>query len=316
MKLGDYIHFDGNGSSFPVYPEMLNHFGINETLFLCRISWWQRSVDAWVEKTADEVKAETGLSYKQQTIVRARLCSLGVLEQQHDRLNHIMRFRIVSASLQTELTAWDAEVEEAPAQRSVRETTVNSHLPKGEEAPAQRSVRELPKGQFDIIGKDVVKIMKDIPAGAVLPELILTNEEQPKQLSEHAKFVRGWCDDFEGSYHPDLQDMKQLKNLLDREKIPANELLGMTRRAQVMPDEWLRIKAMTIAGFCTNFNKIKAALTAKAGPDLKYLAKLQLAIDEKYALLQEDGRTFEQTAAITRELRKLEKERDTLRANK
>lgn len=98
MKLGELIGV--NEASFPIYPRLLRWLGINETVFLARIIWWQREDGEWIEKTTQQILEATGLSYKQQTSARDRLCKLGVLEQEYQRLKHQLRFRVNKTALE------------------------------------------------------------------------------------------------------------------------------------------------------------------------------------------------------------------------
>ena len=143
MRLGDIINFGGRGSSFPVYPLLLNWLGVSETIFLCRIIWWQTSAEQWVIKTTDEIKAETGLSYKQQTAVRNRLSSLGIIKQEYLRLQHTLQFRVLSEALQMEIVK-----AEAPAKRE------DGEKPETGGAPAKREDGICQKGSSTYKGKD------------------------------------------------------------------------------------------------------------------------------------------------------------------
>jgi len=59
--------------------------------------------DGWIYKTAEEWKRETGLSYKQQVLVRKKLIEAGVLREHYKRLEHRMLFRVDFAALERAL---------------------------------------------------------------------------------------------------------------------------------------------------------------------------------------------------------------------
>jgi len=97
----------------------------------------------WVEKTADEITRETGLSYKQQVTARETLVSSGVIEQEYIRLEHRMRFRILPEALCRDITPDTADEDyrlQAPAKRE------DGELPKGKVAPAKREGGTCQKG--------------------------------------------------------------------------------------------------------------------------------------------------------------------------
>ena len=76
--------------------------GINESIFLSQLMYWTpRSGDpeGWVYKAAEEIEAETNLSYDQQLRLRERLKKLRVLEELHKRIEHRMYFRVVDSVL-------------------------------------------------------------------------------------------------------------------------------------------------------------------------------------------------------------------------
>jgi len=105
MKLSDLINFTGN--SFSVNPTILRKFGTKQGVFLCRIIWWQRGPDEWIEKDIATIHYETGMTPFEQRSARSALISLGIIEEEHKRLEHKLCFRIVASALEMELDSLD-----------------------------------------------------------------------------------------------------------------------------------------------------------------------------------------------------------------
>lgn len=76
---------------------LAKHFGgVNPALFFSQIHYWQDKTDhpLGVYKTAEKLRDEIGMSYREQLSARDALKRLGVLVETHKRLEHRLYFRI------------------------------------------------------------------------------------------------------------------------------------------------------------------------------------------------------------------------------
>jgi hypothetical protein len=76
--------------------------GVHACVFVCQMMYWRDkgiTEDNWIWKTQSEIEEETGLSRWEQATVRAKLVSLGILEENYHRINHRMYFRIDTDNL-------------------------------------------------------------------------------------------------------------------------------------------------------------------------------------------------------------------------
>lgn len=98
-------------------PGLVKYLGsVNATLFFCQILYWKgkETSDLGVYKSADEVRSETGLTYREQATARKQLVECGVLFETHKRLEHRIYFRLNLIRLQ-ELMDADEEAVKARA---------------------------------------------------------------------------------------------------------------------------------------------------------------------------------------------------------
>lgn len=201
MKLGDFINFDGN--SFPVYPALLRTFGVKEAVFLCRIIWWQREPEQWIEQSAEVVTAETGLTYKEQRRVRQTLVEAGVLEEEYKRLEHKQRFRIVAAALEKPLETFGHP---PSSQRAVREET---QAPEGK-------IDEAPEGQ-----------LPNLPLVASTKDLKRQSKKQREVLT--VAFPDGYeTEDFKAAWN----DWSEHRRAMKKPLTPQSEKLQMKQLAE------------------------------------------------------------------------------------
>jgi len=87
------------GSVVAYYPSITNCItdSSTATLFFCQLFYWSDKTndpDGWIYKDSDELKAETGLTYYEQTTAREKLIKLELLEEEYKRLDHKIRFRL------------------------------------------------------------------------------------------------------------------------------------------------------------------------------------------------------------------------------
>lgn len=80
-----------------LYPRLARLVGVNAAVLLNHLLFWSdkgRNPIGWIYKSADELLAETGLTYRMQTKARERLLKFGFLEEKNDRIYHRMYFRV------------------------------------------------------------------------------------------------------------------------------------------------------------------------------------------------------------------------------
>ena len=106
--------------------------------------------------------------------------------------------------------------------------------------------------------------------GANVPELFPMETRIAAEKPWAHQFIAAWCEShqrFYGEpYKVDAADARQLKLLRDRETtLTAAEAADLAAKAWLLGDTWLRERAATVAGFCTGYNKIRAAV--RSSPD-------------------------------------------------
>lgn len=82
------------------YPSVAKLIGMGESIFLAQLLYWTPRArnemgDGWIYKSAEELEEETGLTYRQQRLVRRRLRKFGFLEECNRRTEHRLYFRVV-----------------------------------------------------------------------------------------------------------------------------------------------------------------------------------------------------------------------------
>jgi hypothetical protein len=96
MKLTDFMSDIGRPVAY--YPNLKKITGsTTATILLCQFIYWrgkEYDADGWLYKTAEEIEAETGLSYNEQKTARAALKEAGLIEEHYARLDHQMKFRV------------------------------------------------------------------------------------------------------------------------------------------------------------------------------------------------------------------------------
>lgn len=106
MKVTEFLIDIGRPVAF--YPGLRKITGSTVgTLFLCQFIYWTgkgADPDGWIYKTAADIESETGLSYDEQSTARKHLIRAGLIEEKYERLNHVMRFRIVPDAIES---AWE-----------------------------------------------------------------------------------------------------------------------------------------------------------------------------------------------------------------
>lgn len=138
MKLSDFLFNIGRPVAF--YPGLVKALGsMKQAVFICQMAYWKdkgSDPDGWIYKTAEEIEAETSLTYKEQTTVRAALVEKGALQEKYARTEHQMYFRV---DWDVVNALWDEHLTNGQVPPKV------GHLTNGKVAPSQRSGGILPK---------------------------------------------------------------------------------------------------------------------------------------------------------------------------
>ncbi|MBU9468319.1 hypothetical protein LGM75_23890 [Burkholderia multivorans] len=111
MRVTDILRDIGHPVAY--YPGLSRYLGgVKATVFFCQIFYWQDKADSelGVHKTADELLAETGLSYEEQRAARKALRASGVLVETEKRIEHKIYFRIDEDALERLVTSAPPEL--------------------------------------------------------------------------------------------------------------------------------------------------------------------------------------------------------------
>ena len=95
MRLSDFITDVGQSLSY--YPSIARLVGVKECVLLCQFIYWkgkQTDPDGWIYKTREDIRDETGMSFREQETARNSLRSKKLLDDKYDRLNHQLFFRV------------------------------------------------------------------------------------------------------------------------------------------------------------------------------------------------------------------------------
>lgn len=135
MKLSDFLENVGRPVSY--YPSIARALGdVKEGVFVCQMFYWKdkgEMPDGWIYKSAEEIRKETGLSYKEQVGVRKGLKKKKLLQEHYARTEHIMYFRV----------DWDAV--NSLWEQYLEEHMTEEHMPKGKMPSPQKADGSAPK---------------------------------------------------------------------------------------------------------------------------------------------------------------------------
>lgn len=131
MKLGEVLTALGRPVAF--YPKLALALGdVKAAILLCQLLYWRGKGSGAEEvyKTAGELTAETGLSYKEQRGARKVLRGLGVLSERLDRIGH-RTFYLVDLDVLDEL--WERWISAGEPSRRPQSAVANTRprVPKG-----------------------------------------------------------------------------------------------------------------------------------------------------------------------------------------
>lgn len=146
------------GRPLAYYPAMARHVGgVNAAIFLGQLLYWdERTENALgVHKTSEQWEDETGLTAKQQSLVRNSLKKLGLLIETHRRLEHRIYFKLDHDAFNAFMKKINTTKEPSESSSDEGNNEVNGEQTEGDlpnppkviPPTAQRSVREQPKGE-------------------------------------------------------------------------------------------------------------------------------------------------------------------------
>lgn len=146
------------GRPLAYYPAMARHLGgVNAAIFLGQLLYWdERTENALgVHKTSEQWEEETGLTAKQQALVRSSLKKLGLLIETHRRLEHRIYFKLdhdafneFMKKINVNQSASESSADNQNNEGNGEHTEGDSpNPPKVVPPTAQRSVREQPEGE-------------------------------------------------------------------------------------------------------------------------------------------------------------------------
>lgn len=106
MKLTESL--DGLGPPVAYYPELARFFGSVPAAILFQQLWYWRdkAKHDYQFHTAEKIEQETGLNPREQRRARAVLTEAGAIKTTYARLQHEMRFWILSAELNAAWAEW------------------------------------------------------------------------------------------------------------------------------------------------------------------------------------------------------------------
>jgi len=245
-----YDNVKAAGDTFPVYKTLARKIGLEESIFLCRLIWWQKSPDEWISKDRKQLEYETSLSRKQQERARKSLRASGLLEEKEDRLAHKKFFRPIESAINA---LYFPDLPEGPkgaaGNAPFSPSTNDNHL----------------KG----ITKDSAAV-----AAAPLGEASSGDSEQARK-AEHTAFMALWYEAFQIQFDrayvgQGALDGKPLKTVLAASKMQAKDLMSIATKAWAKRgrDFFHCEAAVTIKYFCEHINQILSELEKRKPGDL------------------------------------------------
>ena len=96
--MSHYVTIKGIGNPVAYFPKLGIYLdSVTAGVFLCQMIYWHDKTEneLGVYKTSDEIKEETGLSYREQVTARKKLVSLGLIEETNKRLEHKIYFKFM-----------------------------------------------------------------------------------------------------------------------------------------------------------------------------------------------------------------------------
>lgn len=155
MKLTEVL--SGLGRTVAYYPGLARIVGVKECVLLCQFIYWHdksQTADGWVYKTRDDIETETGLSHEEQATARKKLKGMGLWEEQNQRWDHKMMYRVNMEALNALWEESESARRRETGNHGVAKpgTTVsvysNTRVPQDDAAPSECFPEELRSEDF------------------------------------------------------------------------------------------------------------------------------------------------------------------------
>lgn len=162
------------GPCVTYYPSLARIMGLKESIFLCQLLYWMPrgrhdKGNGWIYKSVEEMEFETGLTYKEQIRLRKSLMDQDLLEEEYDREQHVLYYRVKTDSLD-----------------SKAEHITNGHMPKQDMPSDKREDGICPK----VISYKEAEITTEITQTNPLPPLEKQNasleDQQPIEMDKYS----------------------------------------------------------------------------------------------------------------------------------
>lgn len=187
------------GRPLAYYPAMAKHVGgINAAIFLGQLMYWDERTDnaLGVHKTSEQWEDETGLTAKQQALVRSSLKKLGLLIETHRRLEHRIYFKLDHDAFNELMKQINAKKSDSETNLDEQDSEGNGeqsngqmpNTPKVVPPNDQRAVREQTKGKPPVDPKVNPLIDTEITAETTT-EITC---DSPKRSAYSKSFNRFW----------------------------------------------------------------------------------------------------------------------------
>lgn len=179
------------GRPLAYYPAMAKHVGgVNAAIFLGQLMYWDERTDnvLGVHKSSEQWEEETGLTAKQQALVRSGLKKLGLLIETNRRLEHRIYFKLdhdafnklmkkINVNANESEPSGDSENNKGNGEQTKGKTP---NTPKVDSPNDERSVREQPKGKAPDAPK--VNPLIDTETTAETTTENLLGDESPQEV--------------------------------------------------------------------------------------------------------------------------------------
>lgn len=173
------------GRTVAYYPNMVKHFeSVTATVLFCQFFYWHDKAHSslGIYKTVEEITEETGLSYKEQLTARKKLVALGVLVENHKRLEHKIYYKI---NLDRVNELLESDVKNSPYSQTVTGGEPNSNVESNQKGSSLVS-KNTTEITTDINTRDKSLVVDDEnidQPGDDFEEEIKTITDQPKKTT-------------------------------------------------------------------------------------------------------------------------------------
>lgn len=94
--MSHYLTLKGVGSPIAYFPKLAIYLdSVTASVFLCQMIYWHDKAhsELGVYKTSEEIREETGLTYREQATARKKLSLIGLITETHKKLEHRIYFK-------------------------------------------------------------------------------------------------------------------------------------------------------------------------------------------------------------------------------